>query len=493
MNKTMKQFFKKLFAIVLVLTLVFCINLPASAAVSPTKKSVNPGDVVTLKYTYKGIAGINGEFIYSNPALFSNVKFNISGLSMGKYNDKTKQIAFFGTEPVNCTITLTLTVAKNAKIGDKCDITLKYETTADGDMPAVPDYKYDKSTVSVVEKLDFSDLKALVNKADGLKKSLYTPETWAPFDTALKAAKNALNKATTQKEIDSAESDLKAAMNALEKLPDYAELNKQIKLAEALNKADYTSKTWDALAKALSEAKKALASESQTEIDAATRKLKNAINGLVSIYEGKLNFTELDKQIAIADGLKAKDYAAKGWNEFEKALQNARKAKSSKLQGEIDLAAAELKNAIAALTKMDYKKLLDAINAIDEYISGNEFLNLWEDSQGLLKDANNALTSRDQVTVDTYAQKLVELLAKLKQAVDGAAGNETVAPPEPVPVEPENYCNVKSHPVWIILFWVSFAVNIALGALILMYCYAKRKKTTDDTPLVDYDITDDME
>ena len=313
------------------------------------------------------------------------------------------------------------------------------------------------------------------------------------FDTALKAAKNALNKATTQKEIDSAESDLKAAMNALEKLPDYAELNKQIKLAEALNKADYTSKTWDALAKALSEAKKALASESQTEIDAATRKLKNAINGLVSIYEGKLNFTELDKQIAIADGLKAKDYAAKGWNEFEKALQNARKAKSSKLQGEIDLAAAELKNAIAALTKMDYKKLLDAINAIDEYISGNEFLNLWEDSQGLLKDANNALTSRDQVTVDTYAQKLVELLAKLKQAVDGAAGNETVAPPEPVPVEPENYCNVKSHPVWIILFWVSFAVNIALGALILMYCYAKRKKTTDDTPLVDYDITDDME
>jgi hypothetical protein len=215
---------------------------------------------------------------------------------------------------------------------------------------------------------------------------------------------------------------------------------------------------------------------------------------LVSIYEGKLNFDELNKQIAAAGNLKAKDYATKGWAEMQKALQNARNMKNSKLQPEIDVAATNLKNAIDALVKMDYKKLSDAIKAIDKYIDGNDFLNLWEDSQGLLKDAKDALTSRDQKVVDTYAQKLVDRLAELKKAINDIAGNESATVEKPVPVEPTgDYCNIKSHPVWIILFWISFVINLALGALIFMYCYTKRKKATDDTPLVDYDIIDDIE
>ncbi len=493
MSKTMKQIFKKIFALTLVLAIIFCISVPASAAVSPTKKSANAGDVITLKYTYNGIAGINGTFTYSNPDMFSNIKFNIEGLTMGKYNDKTKMVAFFGTEPVKCTITLVLTVSKKAKTGDKCDITFKYETTADGNMPSVPNYKYDKCSISITEKLDFSDLKSLINKAGSYKKSSYTTETWKTFESELKNAKSVLKSAKTQAEIDSAKKALSQAIKGLEKLPDYTGLEKQIKIANSLNKADYTSKSWAALEDALAKAKSAKSYKNQSEIDAATKTLRNAISNLVSIYEGKLNFDELNKQIAIASGLNAKDYATKGWAEMQKALQNARNMKNSKLQPEIDVAATELKDAIDALIKMDYKKLSDAIKAIDEYIDGNGFLDLWEDSQGLLKDAKSALTSRDQQVVDTYAQKLTERLAELKKAINEIAGNGNVTVEKPVPVEPDDdYCNIKSHPVWIILFWVSFGINLALGALIFMYCYTKRKKTTDDTPLVDYDIIDDI-
>ncbi len=494
MSKTMKQIFKKIFALTLVLAIIFCVSIPVSASVSPTKKSVYAGDVVTLKYTYKGIAGINGTFTYSNPDLFSNVKFNIEGLSMGKYNDKTKMVAFFGTEPVKCTITLTLTVSKKAKTGDKCDITFKYETTADGNMPSVPDYKYDKCAISVTEKLDFSDLKSAINEAKAPQKSKYTPETWDVFEAELKKAKSALKSAKTQDEIDAAIKALNKAIKGLEKLPDYTELEKQIKIAGSITKADYTKKSWSALEDALEEAKKAKSYKKQSEIDAAAKALKKAISGLVSIYEGKLNFDELDKQISIAGGLKAKDYATKGWSQMQTALQNARRMKNSKLQPEIDAAASELKNAIAALSKMDYKKLSDAINAINAYIDSNKFLELWEDSQDLLKDANDALTSRDQQLVDEYAQKLVDRLTELKQAINDIAGNGSVTVEKPVPVEPtDDYCNIKSHPVWIVLFWVSFAINLALCALIVLYCYTKRKKVTDDTPLVDYDITDDIE
>jgi tetratricopeptide (TPR) repeat protein len=494
MNKSLKQICKKFFAITLAMAIIFCVNVPAMAAVSPKSVEANAGQVVTLKYTYSGIAGINGTFKYSNPSVISNVKFNISGLNMGKYNDKTKTLAFFGTEPVKCTITLTVTVSKKAKLGDNCTINFEYETTKDGNMPSVPNYKYDKVTIKVVEKLDKTELNSLIKKAEGLKKSVYTSETWAVLETALKNAKSVLKSAKTQAELNAAVKELNKAIKGLEKLPDYTELEKQIKIAESLNKADYTKKTWSALEDALANAKKAKSFKKQSEIDAAAKALRNAIANLVSIYEGKLNFDELNKQIGIAEGLKAKDYAKKGWAEMQNALATARKMRNSKMQPEIDAAATELKDAIAALTKMDYSALSDSLDAISDFIKDNKFLNLWDDSQKLINDAKDALTSRDQKTVDSFAQKIAELLTNLKKAINDAAGLESVVVEKPVPVEPtDDYCNIKMHTVWIVLFWISFAINIALGALIAMYYLSKKKSTSDDTPLVDYDITDDIE
>lgn len=487
MKRTIKRLFVSILAVV-----CLCANIPVYAAVSPAKTTAHAGQVVTLTYTYKGIAGINGTFTYSNPSVFSDINFSIDGLSTGKYNEKTKSLAYFSASPVNCTVTLKLTVANGAKIGETCDISLQYETTADGNLPSVPDYKYDKVTVTIVEKLEKAALQNLIKQAEGYKKADYLSDTWTPMETALKNAKNVLNSATTQKEINTAEQSLRDAISKLEKKPDYTALEKQIKIAEALKKEDYTSKTWDALEKALADAKKAKSYIKQAEIDKATGSLKTAITNLVSIYEGKLNLTELNAQLKIAEGLKANDYAKKGWSEFLTAYQNAKNAKTSKLQYEIDSAAAELKSAIGALKKIDYSELSSILNELDSYIKNNKFLNEWASSKHLVDEANAALSSRDQQTVDSYAKQLKDLLLSLKKAIAEMAGVDSVTVEKEVVVEPDyDYCNIKSHPVWIILFWISFAINIAVGALIGFYYYTKRKKTTDNTPLVDYDIYDD--
>ena len=487
----MKRTIKKLFMSILVVVML-CANISVYAAVSPAKTTAYAGQVVTLTYTYKGIAGINGTFTYSNPGIFSDINFSIDGLSSGKYNEKTKSLAYFNASPVDCTITLKLTVAKGAKIGEACDISLQYETTADGNLPSVPDYKYDKSTVTVVEKLEKSALQSLIKQAEGLKKGDYLTNTWTPLETALKSAKSVLNGATTQKEINAAVQSLQDAISKLEKKPDYTALEKQIKIAEALKKEDYTVKTWDALAKALDNAKKAKSTTKQSEINKAMSELKTAIANLVSIYEGKLDYTELNAQLKIADGLKTNDYAKKGWSEFLTAYQNAKKAKTSKLQYEIDTAADELKAAIAALEKIDYSALSAILKEFNDYIENNQFLNKWNDSKHLLDEANAALSSRNQQTVDGYTKQLKDLLLALKKAIADMAGVDSVTVEKEVVVEPDyDYCNIESHPVWIVLFWISFAINIALGGLIGFYCYTKRKKTTDNTPLVDYDISDD--
>ena len=488
----MKKSIRMIFALMLAAVIVFCTSIPAFATVSPTKTNAYAGQIVTLKYNYSGIAGINGTFTYSNSNVFSNVKFQIDGLVLGEYNASKNTFAYFGTNEVNCTITLKLTVSSGVKIGDKCTVTLKYETTgADGMAPSVPDYKYDTATITVVEKIDSSALRSLIEQAEGLKKSLYTTNTWANLETALNNAKSALNNATTQSEINVAAQSLRDAINNLEKLPNYTELEKQIKIAEALKKEDYTDKTWGVLSVALEAAKTARNYKNQTDIDTATKNLKNAIAGLVSIYEGKLKFDELNRQIAIAEGLSENDYDVKSWDVLKTALAKAKTAKSSKNQPEIDSAAAELKSAIEGLVKINYNRLSSALQAIDDYIKSNKFLNLWNESQGLMQDAKDALTSRDQQKVDDYSQKLENLLIQLKKAVADMAGTDSIIIEKPI--VGDDYCNVKTHPIWIILLWISFAANLVFAALIVMYFYTKKKKTTDDTPLVDYDISDDAE
>ena len=63
----------------------------------------------------------------------------------------------------------------------------------------------------------------------------------------------------------------------------------------------------------------------------------------------------------------------------------------------------------------------------------------------------------------------------------------------PVEVLPEgDYCNIPTHHVWSVLFWVSAALNLALIGVIVAYVIRRTKNRRDDTPLVDYDIDDDF-
>lgn len=488
----MKNFLKKCFAILLTVIIVFSVNTVSFAAAASSNVNTYAGQKITVKFEFKNIMCIDGFFSYTNPNLFSDVKFRIEGITSGYYNENEKHLAYYGAAPTNCTIYLDLTVASSAQIGQSCGITLKYEASADGNFPNPPVYEYDKTTVTIIEKLDPSALKSAISKAEKLKKNSYTPETWSVLESALNNAKTVLNTATTQNSLNVATQTLNNAINGLEKLPDYSELNSQIKIAEALKRQDYTASTWSVLEGALSTAKNTLTSKVQTEIDAAAKALKSAISGLVSIYEGKLKLGELNEQIAIAESLNANDYEVEGWDALTTALANAKKAQSSKLQPEIDSAAAALKNAIAALKKVDYSRLSAAIGAINDYFNNTELFNLLNNATNLLDEANGALTSRNQQTVDDYTLRLEELLTQIKQAVDklangGASNGDTVTA-----LPDEKYCNVKSHKVWVILFWISFAINVVGGAMAFMYFRTKRTMATDDTPLVDYDITDDV-
>ena len=139
------------------------------------------------------------------------------------------------------------------------------------------------------EDVDTSKLEAAIKAAEALKSDDYTAESWAAVEEALADAKAALE-STDQKVVDGATDALNAAVAALEKAeepgpvpvePDTSDLQAAIDKAEALKSDDYTAESWAAVEKALADAKAALASDSQDDVDAAAKALNDAMGALV--------------------------------------------------------------------------------------------------------------------------------------------------------------------------------------------------------------------
>lgn len=132
---------------------------------------------------------------------------------------------------------------------------------------------------------------------------------------------------------------------------DYTELNKQIAIAEGLNEYEYTEETWADLEKALEEAIKARTATIQYKVDTAAQNLADAIAALEKKpVDPTLDYTEIEKQLGIADTLVEDDYKPESWTEMKKAWDAAKKARvEATTQAELDYAAKALADAIAAL------------------------------------------------------------------------------------------------------------------------------------------------
>ena len=143
-------------------------------------------------------------------------------------------------------------------------------------------------------------LKATIAKAEGLKESDYTAESWKAMQTSLTSAKAALEAKESQEAVDAASASLQSSIDALKaatpaeteketkddkkdeaEAVDTAALEKVIATAKGLKKNDYTAATWSTLQTALTNAEKTLdAKESQKSVDEVAKTLQAAIDGL---------------------------------------------------------------------------------------------------------------------------------------------------------------------------------------------------------------------
>ena len=108
-------------------------------------------------------------------------------------------------------------------------------------------------------KVNFAELNALIEQYKDKTQDNFTDESWQAFQDALNAAKEiAKNENATQTEVDEAKDALQSAFEGLEENTsgetDFTKLKELLAACEAFNEDDYTKASWEAFAKARSEA-----------------------------------------------------------------------------------------------------------------------------------------------------------------------------------------------------------------------------------------------
>lgn len=208
-------------------------------------------------------------------------------------------------------------------------------------------------------------LQQLYDANKDLKEEDYTAQSWKVFKEALDAAQEALGSQ------ESTAAALKEAYDALDKaaadLVNYGDLDKLIKKAEAVNPGEYTANSYARLASALENAKN-VDRKDQEAVDAATKNLNDAINGLVKIVEAQKALTEAKK---VVQGNYTKDSFT--------TLQNAIKEVENLIANSTDLTQAKLDAAVGRMTaaqnslvKVVQKNVIDSLRTIYNTYNGKD-------------------------------------------------------------------------------------------------------------------------
>ena len=237
-----------------------------------------------------------------------------------------------------------------------------------------------------------------------------------------------------------------------------------------------------------------------------------------TIIVPKADTTELEAQIAIAEGLNEIDYTEESWATLQAALSAGKRLLNSFSQTAVNNATAKLKDAIAALVKLDRAALIDAMNKADALFNKNADSKLWKDLHDAVVNGGELLTSRTQADIDAGVTALLNAIKAVEALLNKAPETvikevpvevtkivtETVevekvvteivekeVPKEVIKEVPVEVPAEGSNLVWIILLIISIVINLGLAALVVLYFIKKKNSQKDNTPLVDYNIEED--
>ena len=254
---------------------------------------------------------------------------------------------------------------------------------------------------------------------------------------------------------------------------DLTKLNKLIKKAEEIekNKAEYLEATYSAFELALKEAKAIKTEDKQATVDAAYKKLDDAIKNLKKSAD-MTPFEALQAAITAANEFVEEDYHAQTWEAFAKALDSAKKLTEMSSKEDIEAATEALNAAIKGLVPADQELTEADFTQLEEKTAQVERLNEADytaESWAKLKEVYDKAKDFDgkadavQTDVDDLVKQLDDAISALVKAGEQPATTaDDNAPAEKT-----------SSLLWL---WIVIAVAVFAAAAIIIIIRSKKEK-----------------
>lgn len=405
---------KKIISVLLTLVLTLGLAIPAFAQTGSSESAGEPGQTVTVPFSFTGIKAIQGHVTLSDPnnivvdgSMTAVPNTTMSGSTRPVDVDKYGFIHYTGDGVKDFELLVTLQLVNDPTLaGKECTLNFTFEYATDYSGMFSDTYTV---TIKLELNLDYTELNKQIHIAESLTKADYEIASWEAMQLKLTAAKAINNNAFYQADIDQATNELKAAIAALLKL-DYQDLENLISYADSLNEFDYILDSWTAMTTVLTEAKTFVstsAATTQQQIDDMYDKLQDAINALVKPSD-LFNYDALKSYLAFISKLDADDYSPESWARLmELALEGRQMIGKAANQPQIDNMVYRIDLAYDDLEKvMNYEALKDEI----------------EKSAGLNKDDYTAVSWAEFQKVLAAAQKLIGT-ATLQSEVTAALNN----------------------------------------------------------------------
>lgn len=206
--------------------------------------------------------------------------------------------------------------------------------------------------------LDFTALSKFIEDFEKLNEDDYTETSWLELHERIEEAKNLLNTAETQKEIDVLASLIEQAFHSLQDciILDFTEVHQVIESFEALNEEDYTQESYKALLNEINRAKTLLeTAQTQEEIEEALEKIDIAFENLdKNIEEVELDTTVILEKIDEFESYNASDYTEKSWTNYKTLIDQAKElVRTAEYQDELDSLVEAIDQAIYNLVLVD--------------------------------------------------------------------------------------------------------------------------------------------
>ena len=254
---------------------------------------------------------------------------------------------------------------------------------------------------------------------------------------------------------------------------DLTKLNKLIKKAEEIekNKAEYLEATYSAFELALKEAKAIKTEDKQATVDAAYKKLDDAIKNLKKSAD-MTPFEALQAAITAANEFVEEDYHAQTWEAFAKALDSAKKLTEKSSKEDIEAATEALNAAIKGLVPADQELTEADFTQLEEKTAQVERLNEADytaESWAKLKEVYDKAKDFDgkadavQTDVDDLVKQLDDAISALVKAGE-----------QPATTADDNSPAEKtSSLLWL---WIVIAVAVFAAAAIIIIIRSKKEK-----------------